>query len=126
MKEIVEKLRSLEDIISKEKGEFDFFALFLREDSFNKWDILAASNWINENREVALKHLAKKVQDTLSKNEIVQISKIVLIEENNPGLSAIQKAIHIEHGITEIKDSNFFGLDIKHAYLITSGNKQVA
>ena len=30
MKEIVEKLRSLEEIISKEKGEFDFFALFLR------------------------------------------------------------------------------------------------
>ena len=126
MKEIVEKLRSLEEIISKEKGEFDFFALFLREDSFNKWDILAASSWIDEKREVALKYLASKVQDTLTKNEIVQISKIVLIEENNPGLSVIQKAIHIEHGITEIKDSNFFGLDIKHAYLITSGNKQVA
>jgi hypothetical protein len=28
--------------------------------------------------------------------------------------------MHVEHGLAEISDSNFFGLAIKHAYLITS------
>jgi len=28
--------------------------------------------------------------------------------------------MHVKHGLAEISDSNFFGLAIKHAYLITS------
>jgi hypothetical protein len=41
-------------------------------------------------------------------------------------LDALHKAMQTEHGMTEIQDSNFFGLQIKHAYLITSKRVQLA
>jgi hypothetical protein len=44
----------------------------------------------------------------------------VTIEEDNPALDALLRVINVEHGMAEIQDSNFFGLQIKHAYLITS------
>lgn len=126
MKEIVNKLMAIEKETSSVKGEYDLFALFLREDSSNKWDILVSANWINNNKEEALKYLAQKIQSSLTQNELLQISRIVIIEETNPALPALQQVASIEHGAAEIKDSNFFGLPIKHAFLITSRRRQAA
>jgi hypothetical protein len=51
---------------------------------------------------------------------VLKLSRIVIIDSANPALGALQQAIHVEHGTAEIRDSNFFGLQIKHAFLITS------
>ncbi len=126
MKEIIIKFIQIERITSAEKGVYDLFALFLREDSSNKWDILVAANWIGKNKEDALNYLGKNIQMTLTSVELLLISRIVIIEESNPELPALQQAISIEHGSAEVKDSNFFGLQIKHAYLITSIKRQAA
>jgi len=126
MKELLEKLKKIEKETSAEKGNYDLFALFLREESPGKWDILVAAGWINGNNEEALKYLALKFQHSFTQNEFLKISRIVIIEENNPELPAIQQDINIEHGISEIKDATFFGLDIKHAIFITSRSNQAA
>ena len=126
MKELVEKLMVIEKETSTEKGDYDLFALFLREDSSNKWEILVSAGWINNNKDEALKYLAQKIQQVFTQDELFQISRIVIIEKNNPALPALQQVISIEHGAAEIKDSNFFGLQIKHAFLITSKRSQAA
>ena len=126
MKDIVEKVTAIEKETSAERGEYDLFALFLREDSSNKWDILVSAKWISESKEDALKYLAQRIQKSFTSSELLQISKIVIIEKNNPALPALQQAISVEHGSAEIKDSNFFGLQIKHGFLITSKSRQAA
>lgn len=120
MKNIIEKIKEIEQEVSDEKGEFSLFALFLREDAEESWDLLVSAPWIENNKEESLKYIANKVQEKLSSDEIVKISRIVIIDDKNPALSAIQKAMHVEHGLAEIKDSVFFGLPVKHAFLITS------
>ncbi len=120
MKEIAEKLKAKERSMAEEKGPFDLFALFLREDAPNKWDLVVAAEWINKNKESALKYIATNIQDTLSQNELLSLSRIAIIDESNPALEAFHRAMHVEHGIAEVQDSNLFGLQIKHAYLITS------
>ena len=47
MKEVLNKLMSIEKESSAERGDYNLFALFLREDSSNKWDILVSADWIN-------------------------------------------------------------------------------
>lgn len=126
MKELVDKLSAIERETSLEKGDYNLFALFLREDSPNKWDILVSANWIDENKEKALKYLAQKIQTEFTSEELVQIARIVIIDGGNPALPALQQAINTEHGTAEIRDSNFFGLQIKHAFLITSKSRQAA
>ena len=126
MKDIVEKVTEIEKETSAERGEYDLFALFLREESSNKWDILVSAKWISESKEDALKYLAQRIQKSFTSSELLQISKIVIIEKNNPALPALLQAISVEHGSAEIKDSNFFGLQIKHGFLITSKSRQAA
>ncbi len=45
---------------------------------------------------------------------------LVILDKDDAAMKAIHGAMHVEHGLAEISDSNFLGLAIKHAYLITS------
>lgn len=106
--------------MAEEKGPFDLFALFLREDAPGKWDLVVAAEWIEKNKQEALKYISDALKTKLSQSELIKLSRISIIDESNPALGALQSAMHVEHGMADIKDSNFFGLQIKHAYLITS------
>ena len=120
MKDLAKRFAELEREISREKGEFDLFALFLREDAPNRWDVVVAAPWIELDKGLALQYLGKKLQQELTTNELMQLSHIAIIDNNNPGLPAITQAVNVEHGLVEMRDQDFFGLPIKHAYIITS------
>jgi hypothetical protein len=122
MTQFIDKLRKIEEEITTEKGSFLLFALFLRDDAPNVWDLLVSAPWIEEDNMGALRYISKKLNDKLTEDEILNLSKIVIIDQSNPGLEAITKAVNIQHGLVEIKDSDFFGLQIKHAQIITSGS----
>lgn len=126
MKDFLKNMVSVERSLADEKGALSLFALFLREDAPGKWDLLVSAPWIEKNKQEVMKFIAGKVQKTLSKKELLNLSRIVIIEQSNPALSAFQSAIHVEHGDAEIQDSNFFGLQIKHAHVITSQRPQAA
>ena len=120
MKVLVEKLVALEQEVSAEKGDFLLFALFLREDALDVWDLLVSAPWIEGDKGGAFRYLAGKLSEKATPDELTKISRIVVIEQSNPALGAMQSAIHIAHGTAEIENSNLFGLQIKHAYVITS------
>lgn len=119
---LLQKVKQVEKQLSEEKGKFYLFALFQREDTVDKWDLLVSADWIQKDKSKSLQLIAKKLQDKLSKEELLQLSRIVLIDDNNPTLESLNRSIHVEHGSKEIWNSNFFGLNIKHAFIITSQN----
>lgn len=120
MKELAQKLRNIEIELSNEKGDFELFALFLREDAPDKWDLIISSDWARKDKKLALTIIVSKIQGALSAEETVKLSRIIILNKDDAALSALHGAMHVEHGVAEISDSSFFGLAIKHAYLITS------
>ena len=120
MKEIIDKFKVIEKELSDERGEFNLFALFLREGSANKWDLLVSADWIIEDKSESLSVIASKVQEHLEINELLRLSRIVLINENNPALEAFHQTISVAHGSAEMQDIEFSGLEIKHGIVITS------
>ena len=123
MKQSIEKLVSLERDIASEKGEFSLFALFLREDADDKWDLLASAPWLETDKRESLEYLVNQLRSRLKTQELLALSRIVLLEKGNPVLEAIHNAIRVKHGMAEVRDSIFFGVPIKQAYLITSERK---
>ena len=123
MKQMIEKLASLERDIASEKGEFSLFALFLREDADGKWDLLASAPWLDANNRKSLDYLANQLRARLDTQELLSLSRIVLLEKDNPVLEAIHTEIKVRHGMTEVRDSLAFGVPIKHAYIITSARE---
>lgn len=120
MQQLVETFISIEREISSEKGGFTLFALILLEDAFNKWDVVVCAPWLKSDERESYDYIVKHVKAHLKQKEMLTLARIVILKEDNPGLDAIHEAINTEHNSIEIKDSNFFGLEIKHAYIITS------
>jgi hypothetical protein len=139
MRELLGKFVELERRLSQERGEFSLFALFLREDASDKWDLVISAPWIEADRKEALAFITNRIQQTFTPDELSHLSRVVPVEQTNPSLEAINdaltvvlmdranpavgainQALRLQHGQAEVRDSKFFGLQIKHAYIITS------
>ncbi len=125
MNELIKKLISVARETALERGDYKLFALFLRENSPNKWDILVSADWISEDKGKALKYISEKIRDFFETNDYLQISGIVIIDENNPGLADLRGIPAAKEGITEIKNVNLFGLDIERAYLLVAPRPEI-
>jgi len=120
MKEQAEKLQRVEKSLSESKGPFELFALFLREDSPDKWDLLISADWARANKKKSIKTIIDEIGKVLTEQEIIMLSRIIILDKDDTALKAIQQVMRVEHGFFEIPNGYFFGLTIKHAYLITS------
>lgn len=126
MNDFVKNLQKIERSLSAEEGMFNLFALFLLEErSAGKWDLLVAAPWTERNKGDALKRVCKKVQK-LSMKDLLKLSRVIIIDQDNPGLADLQRAVQVEHGDIELRDRNFFELDVRHAHVITCRRTEVA
>ncbi len=126
MKELVEEFAALERRIASEKGRFDLFALFLREESPGKWDLLVAAPWLERGDKKALDYIADQVQAALQPEDLLRLSRIVIIDEDNPALEDVQRSVSTKHGPAEVQNRTLFGLQIERAYVITSRRPDAA
>jgi len=118
--ELADNFTRLESRISEEKGDFSLFALFLREEVPDRWDLLVAAPWVETDREDALNYFVNEIKSFLGAQYLTVLSRIVFVDPNDPAVQSLNRSIKVEHGSAEVKDADFFGLPIKHAYIITS------
>ncbi len=118
--ELTEKFTRLESQIAQEKGDFTLFALFMREDVPDRWDLIVSAPWLGDDKRAAVSYLVDQIKSKLGERDLTNLSRIVLIDPKDVAVENLNRAIHVEHGSVEVRDSNFFGLPIKHAYIITS------
>ncbi len=118
--ELANRFTDLESQLAREKGDFALFALLLREDVPDRWDLVVSAPWVVEDRQAALQFFIKRIQSQLGAPILTDLSRIVFVDPQDPSVQNLNRAIHVEHGVVEVKDSDFFGLPIKHAYIITS------
>ncbi len=124
MNEVVEKFASLEAEIAEKRGDFYLFALFLREDVPDFWDLMVSAPWVGTDKDEAVNYLIDEIKSRLGPQYLVSLSRIVLVDPNAPPAQELAKAFHVEHGRVEIRDSNLFGLPIRHAFIITSRSSE--
>ena len=120
MRQLAEKLARLERTLSEERGPFDLFALFLREDAPGVWDLVVAAKWIENDPPAALAEISRRVSAFLRPHEITKISRVVVVERTDPALKALTSTISTEHGLGEVGNNTYFGLAIRHGFIITA------
>ena len=120
MTELVQKLIPIERAIAKEKGRFTLFALFLREDSLNWWDVVVAAPWIGKRRYEAIEYVAHLLQTRLTVDELLQLSGIFIVDLDDPRLHEITREFRVSHGCTEVRGRTFFDMAMERGFIITS------
>lgn len=126
MKDIIKKLIEIERDSAAEKGDYKLFALFLREESIGRWDIVVYSEWAYLDYPNSQSYLAKKIQNSLSADEIIQISRVVVLEQADLELPDFIQNMNVQHGVAMIKDEEFLGQQIERGYIITANTQHAA
>ena len=121
MKDVADKLTELERRLSKEQGEFALFGLF-EDDSGSppSWDLLVSAPWIERDRPTAIRLISDGLKDVLAEDELLKLSRVLVIDKDDPSLGKLHKAMSVKHRVAKIENSNLFGLRIPSAFLITS------
>jgi hypothetical protein len=114
------RLATIKNLLQKDYGDFSLFALLLREDAPGKWDLVVAAPWIDKDKPKGLRTISDQVSAGLSKDDLLELSRIIVLDPGSPALEAMLGAVSITNSQAEIKDSNFFGLQIKHAIIFES------
>jgi hypothetical protein len=122
MIEILEKLKSIVHSLEGEHGPILVFALFLREDPLEKWDIVVSAKWLNSSDRTSFETIASKIQKSLNASELMQLSRIVILDTDDPVVAFLQNTAMVTNGSHhEVPGGGFsdrFGFTIKRAYLL--------
>ena len=73
MRDIANKLVSIEREVSQEKGCFSLFVLIQREDALDKWDILVSADWLEHDQREGVQFLINRIYKELTDEEVVKI-----------------------------------------------------
>ncbi len=86
LKTVSKKLQSMATEIESEKGEITLFALFLRNESPELWDLGIAAEWIKDDKGAVYMYVANKLQSALTEKERYGINSIVILNQNGAAL----------------------------------------
>ena len=111
------RLRKAMRDIAAEKGEFTLFGLFMRADAPGTWDLVVAAPWLENGQLKAVGELTQLLSRTLGGKSLQQLSRVVTLSHDNPGLDAILSTFHVDDGEVHLQKANLFGLDIEDAYI---------
>jgi hypothetical protein len=120
MSNIIDAAKEIELELSGERGPFTLFAVFEHEEIPNLWDIVVAAPWVEQDYEQALRLIAAEIKKRLPANELVRVSKIVILDPSDASVRALTSEHAVEHGRLEIDEASQYGLPVERGYLITA------
>lgn len=116
---IANRFRDAEQEVARQRGGFSLFALFEREETPGKWDLVAAAPWLETSRN-EIRELIDAVSTVFSVKDWKIIATVVPMKGASDFVQAITRKYHLEHGLEEIGSTYVNGVYITHAFLITS------
>ena len=120
IEDIIKKLIKTENRISEEKGSFNFFGLFKRTDLEDTWDLIISAFWFSTNKQADLIYIIKEIRKDLNIEDLSFLTRVVLIKPEDKFIKKLNMAINIQHGMTEMINTQIDGIRLRHAYIITS------
>ena len=116
----LKKLTALERSLSRDKGDFEVFGVVLREESREMWDLIVAAAWLDSHQLESYRLVADALQATFAPHDLLNFSRIVILEQGYPFLEDVLSLTSVEHGLYEIVNMTLSGISIKRAYIITA------
>ncbi len=120
MNSFVEKLASIEKMLSVQNGSFWLFALLERAESPEKWDLVVAAPWLQEESRKSLDDIIELIGNKLAETELLQISRIIVLNPENPIVQYLTSAFSHEHSFNHVENTIINGMEISRAIIITS------
>ncbi|HEW97348.1 MAG: hypothetical protein DRR16_01895 [Candidatus Parabeggiatoa sp. nov. 3] len=118
---LLEKYATIAQIITQEKGPFKLFALLKREDFPWEWDVVLSAHWLpGEKKMDALRFIFDKIRAVLNQDEFLNISKLVLLDINEPFVKAFQTFLEEQDNPKVFSNIDIQGIEMRTGLIIVS------
>jgi hypothetical protein len=98
MNAFVKKLSRIAADMAAEKPKLHFFGLVHRADAPDLWDLLVSSDKLEPWSMQALRYVAARLKKVLTAEELVKISRIVVLPRKNKAITALTQNPQIRLG----------------------------
>ena len=71
--EFTEKFAELESHIAEEKGPFALFALFMREDAPDRWDLIVSAPWAGDDKRSVVDYFVSQIKSRLGEQGLTSL-----------------------------------------------------
>src|SRR5262245_24320780 len=88
MTPILTKFQALERHIASEKGDFGLFALLMREDAPDRWDLIGSAPWIGDDKRNVVNYFVNEIKARFGAQELMFLSRIVIADPQDPHVQA--------------------------------------
>lgn len=112
------KLRKAMREIAEKKGDFTFFAIFLRADALGNWDLVVSAPWLEERRLKPLGEFIDLLTKSIGRQSLRHFARIVTLNPRDPSLKKVVSAYSVDDGEVRVQHSKLFGLDIEDAIIM--------
>lgn len=116
MKNLAEKALKVVQRLEKEKGAFDLFGIFLREDAPDVWDIVVAAPWLKGHTAENVAFIVNELNTTFTVPDWMNISRISILDQGKPTLFGYSGDLRVG----EVRDLILNGVSITHGYVLSS------
>lgn len=121
MQNLIEKFQFVVEDLENEHGELTLFGLFLREEAFEKWDVLVSASWLSPGSLESYTLINSSVQKYIKNENLIKLSRIVILSTDNPFVKKLQET-WTGKGQYQLQNAQTFSdalsFNIKTAYLL--------
>jgi hypothetical protein len=114
----IDRYKKILKRIAEEKGDINFFALMLRDDAHDKWELAIAAPWAEPDRYSAIRYIAGILKAELQTQEILQLSRIVVLEKDSPVLAELLSSLAFKDHAGGLHDWTAGGHRFRHVYIL--------
>jgi hypothetical protein len=94
-----EKMRHVERVLAKKRGNFTLFALVMRQDSAGKWDVVVSAPWICDGREDLEEIVLQALNSILTPDEVLRnVSIVVPLDPSHELVETLTRQVAVEPG----------------------------
>ena len=123
---LLNKFCAVKRELSKEKGPFKLFCLCELEEVQGQWDIVMSSKKLPARDMKTLRFVVDKIYAIVSKKDIVKISRVILLNINEPFVKELEQFLENSNNPKELFNVEIDNLKIKQAHIIVSPVKEEA
>ena len=107
--------------MAAENGEFSLFALFLRHNALNGWDLIASAPWLDPGDRESYKRVYEYLGRSFGAEDFARIARVVILDPSDP--EVVRSSMpEIAQG-RNLRKVNFAfgGVDVRLGYFLAAG-----
>lgn len=108
--------KAMHDLAAK-RGEFTLFALLMRADAPDTWDLLVSAPWLESGKLKATEEFVRSLAQSIGKESLQQFARVLALGDNDTPVKFILENIPVEDGEIHIRSTDLRGIQIEKAII---------